>query len=196
MNRDLTPARGRWLYALLARLEKPLHRETSASIRQLYRRCCALRYALSQTSSAISVDQAATTSCSLDEFQAQLGRLNMLISIAGSYFGQGEEYDAFNRVLMCEGAEQSDEEDCDDDYEDDDVDEEAEYDENVAKDDSNIEQSTDRGGEGGGEWVAISVAGAVQSNRSGASSMELEDGEEPEEGQVDDEVATAKRFKS
>lgn len=34
---------GIWIYALLARIEKPIHRDMVASIRQLYRRCCELR---------------------------------------------------------------------------------------------------------------------------------------------------------
>lgn len=67
-----------WLYAMLARIEKPLHRDTVAAIRQLYRKCCVLRCKLDKIS---------------DGFNADLASLNVLISISGYYFGQGEQYD-------------------------------------------------------------------------------------------------------
>ena len=40
---EMSEARSRWLYALLARLEKPICQDTVALVRQLYRRCCNLR---------------------------------------------------------------------------------------------------------------------------------------------------------
>nr|XP_020013466.1 gem-associated protein 2 [Castor canadensis] len=42
-ERDFTPELGRWLYALLACLEKPLLPEAHSLIRQLARRCSEVR---------------------------------------------------------------------------------------------------------------------------------------------------------
>lgn len=73
--RDLTLPRAQWLYCLLARLEKPLYQDAAAVVRQLYRRCCELRAALSTEAGTFAQDLAA---------------LNVLVCIAGAYFGQGE----------------------------------------------------------------------------------------------------------
>ncbi len=78
---SIPTACGQWLYSLLARLEKPVCQATASTIRQLYRICCALRCHLVADSSS---------------FDADLAALNVLISICGAYFGQGEEYVAFN----------------------------------------------------------------------------------------------------
>jgi hypothetical protein len=77
----LTPIRSQWLYSLLARIEKPVHQDSVAMIRQLYRRCSFLRSTLSVNS---------------EIFDQELAFLNVLITIGGSYFGQGEEYTSFN----------------------------------------------------------------------------------------------------
>ena len=77
----ITSARGQWLYGLLARLEKPLDRNVSSIVRQLYRRCCSLRADLSSTSPS---------------FDVELATLNVLIGLSGAYFGQGEEYSRVN----------------------------------------------------------------------------------------------------
>ena len=77
----LTKARSKWIYSILARIEKPLHQDSSAMIRQLYRRCSFLRSTLSIIS---------------EFFDQELACLNVLITISGSYFGQGEDYTAFN----------------------------------------------------------------------------------------------------
>lgn len=74
-ERDLTLPRAQWLYCLLARLEKPLYQDAAAVVRQLYRRCCELRAALSKGAETFAQDLAA---------------LNVLVCITGSYFGQGE----------------------------------------------------------------------------------------------------------
>lgn len=68
-----------WIYALLARLEKPLHRDVVATIRQLFRRCCELRNELKTNS---------------ELFDTHLASLNLLIAITGYYFGQGENFDS------------------------------------------------------------------------------------------------------
>jgi hypothetical protein len=178
------------------RLEKPLHREVAAAVRQLYQRCRALRYALSQAAHLVvhssssssgggdgggqvpvpvqvqvqvgaagegareSMDGAAAavaaegefnSSCSSNtsssnsssynlgvysapmtpaQFQDGLAALNMLATICGSYFGQGEEYDAFNRALMLEAAaaeeDGEDAEEWDDENEEEDGEQEEE----------------------------------------------------------------------
>lgn len=85
-TRQLSSSRGKWLYSLLAKLEKPLHQDISALMRQLYRRCSILRYDLTNNNN----------NNNKLTFDDQLAVLNLLISITGSYFGQGEEY--FDRV--------------------------------------------------------------------------------------------------
>lgn len=183
----------------MARLEKPVYRETAASLRQLYRRCCNLRYHLN-TNNNDSIDSGnnkesasfnaynnnsnyqsktndisnefitATTTYNDDNnnntetnSSTELAALNILISITGSYFGQGEEYDEFNstHVMDHEEDEDDDEEEedanseevecsgSDDDYHCNEVDEE---------DEENVDMMMD-----------------------GAGNQELEDGEEPEE---------------
>jgi hypothetical protein len=204
------------LYALLARLEKPLYREVAASIRQLYRRCCALRYALSKSSTSLahSDSNTATTleggvASSAEAFQSQLALLNMLISICGSYFGQGEEYDAFNYALAAgEGddgnGEEGDGEDGNDGN-DECGDDGGEDDEYWEEDGAEYEVEMREGGESSAAqgWVAVttvvedSSTGVAESGicrtaaarkaelGTGASkagmAMELEEGEEQEE---------------
>ncbi|KAL7687941.1 hypothetical protein Plhal304r1_c020g0070641 [Plasmopara halstedii] len=66
----LTKARAVWIYALLARLDKPVHSNVAAVIRQILRRCWTLR-------------------CELEpQSEAQIKLLNILIVITGDYFGQ------------------------------------------------------------------------------------------------------------
>ena len=184
--RSLTPARGRWLYALLARTEKPLHRDTASSIRQLYRRCCALRYQLSLTTGAVPLSSSAPVTSAEDDantavkFQNELASLNVLISICGSYFGQGEEYDAFNRALMIEAAqieEQENEED--EDYEEgyEDGEETCEGTDMECVEEINQRNSAVNSGAGLGEWQSVSVARAVPQQHLQLMSMELEEGE-------------------
>lgn len=72
----LSRARAVWIYALLARLDKPVHAGVAATIRQLLRRCWQMRNALQETV----------------EPQA-LRSLNILICIAGDFFGQFDELD-------------------------------------------------------------------------------------------------------
>lgn len=69
-EREFAPQLGRWLYALLACLEKPLLPEAHSSIRQLARRCAQLR---------------STMNSQEDE---NLPALNLLICLVARYFEQ------------------------------------------------------------------------------------------------------------
>ena len=75
----LSLSRSQWIYALLAKLETPLYQDTVALLRQLYRKCCSLRANLQLGENNI-------------EFNKYLARINLLIFLTGSYFGQGELY--------------------------------------------------------------------------------------------------------
>jgi gem associated protein 2 len=70
----LTLLRSQWLFALTAWLDKPVHAETAAALRQLLRRCCQLRAGLQQYD------------------DPTLPLLNILIAISGAYFCQDENY--------------------------------------------------------------------------------------------------------
>lgn len=172
---------------MLARTEKPLHRDTASSIRQLYRRCCALRHQLSLTSSAVPLSSTSGSSAEDDaatavKFQNALASLNVLISICGSYFGQGEEYDAFNRALMIEAA-QIEEQDDDDEYGYDDEEGYEEGEEPYEDASTEYVEDSNSCSAGLGEWQSVSVAQAVPVSQENAQSMELEEGEEVEEGE-------------
>jgi hypothetical protein len=65
-------ARAQWLFALAARLEKPLHADAAAACRGLLRHCAALRAAAVGAGDPL------------------LPRLNVMIAVAGAYFGQDE----------------------------------------------------------------------------------------------------------
>ncbi|DBA04800.1 TPA: hypothetical protein N0F65_004437 [Lagenidium giganteum] len=67
---QLSRARAVWIYALLARLDKPVHADVAAVIRQLLRRCWLLRSQLS------------------DPADVRLRSLNVIIVLAGDFFGQ------------------------------------------------------------------------------------------------------------
>ncbi len=89
----LTRARASWMYALLARLEKPLHREECAAVRSVLRECCERRWNLVLPSSNDNVDDEAPmlNKCKEDndnEAWVQLTLLNTLIAITGIYFEQ------------------------------------------------------------------------------------------------------------
>ncbi|KAM9354227.1 gem-associated protein 2 [Pholidichthys leucotaenia] len=71
-EREFVPRLGRWLYALLACLEKPLLPEAHSSIRQLARRCSQLRSTLDSQE---------------DE---DLPALNLLICLVARYFEQND----------------------------------------------------------------------------------------------------------
>ncbi|KAG7392241.1 gem (nuclear organelle) associated protein 2 [Phytophthora pseudosyringae] len=67
---QVSRARAVWIYALLARLDKPVHASVAATIRQILRRCWTMRCELESPS------------------EIQLKSLNILIVIAGDFFGQ------------------------------------------------------------------------------------------------------------
>ncbi|GBG64922.1 hypothetical protein CBR_g48670 [Chara braunii] len=69
---NISEHRFAWLFALLAQVGKPLDADTTAAIRSLLRCCCRLR----------------STKQSVDD--PEMPRLNILIAIAGKYFGQAE----------------------------------------------------------------------------------------------------------
>jgi gem associated protein 2 len=70
----LTLLRSQWLFALTAKLDKPIHAETAAALRQMLRHCCHLRAGLQLHDDPL------------------LPLLNILIAISGAYFGQDEEF--------------------------------------------------------------------------------------------------------
>jgi hypothetical protein len=191
-------------------------------VRQLYRRCCALRHALCATSTNIATADAAHSSTShsgaegrseanqspLEVFHNQLATLNMLISICGSYFGQGEEYDAFNYALSsAAGADGSDEDDDDgeegsweeDEWENGEEDEEnGEYEEDTAGAESLNEVSAAAQPLSVGGWVTRPSAVVSSAGRHGTAAqgaMDLEEGEELEDGSAPTDTV-AKRTKS
>lgn len=140
----LSELQSQWLYSLLSRLEKPLHSDMTAAIRSLYRTCCQLRYA-----SALP-DSTAGDEDRDNQEEEELARLNILIAICGSYFGQSEEL-----ACLYEG------EHAGDAHEDDG--ESMEEDEEFGDD---VEEGEDDEGEGEGE------------GEDGVEKMEEEEGEE------------------
>ena len=73
-------SRTSWLFSLLSHLETPLFRDTVAAIRSLYLRCSELREHLVNDP---------------DYDESLLAALNLLISVSGNFYGQGEEYSNF-----------------------------------------------------------------------------------------------------
>ncbi|KAM8833654.1 gem-associated protein 2 [Synchiropus picturatus] len=71
-EQDFTPQLGRWLFALLASLEKPLLPEAHSCIRQLARRCAHLRC------------------CLESQEDEKLPALNLLICLVARYFEQND----------------------------------------------------------------------------------------------------------
>ena len=80
--------RAAWLYALLARLEVPLHRDDAGAVRALLRRLLAVRSGRDWNPDAVDA-------------RASLGRLNALIAVTGVYFEQG----GFQRVMTAVAAD-------------------------------------------------------------------------------------------
>jgi hypothetical protein len=91
----LTPRAAALLYALSARIEKPLHAGTCALYRELLRRCAARRAALGAAAAAATTAAnepgAAADAAHAVEADPLLPHLNILIISAGAYFGQDEE---------------------------------------------------------------------------------------------------------
>lgn len=102
--------RGAWLYALMARLLKPLPGDVSSTMRQLYRQSCIMRFVLVDKYITIkNINEIKSgnkcgplekhvsaiergISVSEDDFECKLGVLNTIIVITGLYFGQGEDF--------------------------------------------------------------------------------------------------------
>lgn len=90
--------RGSWLYGLLARLEKPLHQDIAAAVRQLFRRCCELRSELGEISPSPNLSRGSPEDEAYEDvpIEQTLAVLNAIIAITGAYFGQGEGYSAYH----------------------------------------------------------------------------------------------------
>jgi hypothetical protein len=129
---SMTRSQAQWLYALLTRLEKPIHRDTESLIRQLYRRCCQLRKDLSLRQSAMDMVSEADR-LGLDQSVAEL---NMMIAITGKYFGQGE-HDRSIYVQTSIAGLDTDHEEADEEEEDDDTDQMLEEGELAEEEDIN-----------------------------------------------------------
>jgi len=89
----LTPSRGLWIYALLSRLEKPLHRDDASCLRTLLRELCRLR-------AQVIVPSAITGGDFIPE-ETLLSTFNVLITIIGFYFEQSGEADGIMQSTAC-----------------------------------------------------------------------------------------------
>ena len=69
---DLSPDLSRWIYALLANLEKPIHRDDAARLHSLLRKLTSIR-------------------ASVEPGSNDLAQINLLITILAIYFEQGSE---------------------------------------------------------------------------------------------------------
>ena len=81
----LTRDRATWLYALLARMEKPLHREECVGVRGVLRECCRRRWELELPTG----EEKGRDDDDSKRAREQLALLNTLIAITGVYFEQG-----------------------------------------------------------------------------------------------------------
>jgi hypothetical protein len=93
-----TPSRTSWMYALLACLEKPLHRQEAACLYQLVKRLCLWRASMTLSSPPTTAATTTTTTTSTtssfnqqeyDQQRQELARCNALITILAIYFEQG-----------------------------------------------------------------------------------------------------------
>jgi survival of motor neuron protein-interacting protein 1 len=99
----LTRNRAAWIYALLARMEKPWHREECSAVRRLLRECCARRWELTlpdvdckpeynnDSIVALPMDVATPASDRDGELKTWelLAMLNTIIAVTGLYYEQG-----------------------------------------------------------------------------------------------------------
>ena len=81
----LTHQRAAWIYALLARMGKPWHRDECCVVRKVLRECCSRRWELSLPKDDDSSSQ------KTDKKWEQLALLNTLIAITGIYYEQGSK---------------------------------------------------------------------------------------------------------
>jgi survival of motor neuron protein-interacting protein 1 len=79
--------RSEWIYALLARLEKPIHRDDAAVLFGLLKELCLARSKINVDSVAVGVGDGGA---SVDDAAGmKLATLNVLITLIGIYFEQG-----------------------------------------------------------------------------------------------------------
>lgn len=83
----LTRSRGAWVYALLSMVEKPLHREEASMLRGLLRELCRLRAGIDIHTEK---NKAWSNNTGLLQYYETLALLNILITVVGIYFEQGE----------------------------------------------------------------------------------------------------------
>ncbi len=107
----MTTQRGKWIYSLLARLEKPLHRDEASSLTSLLRELCRIRSELSvedlngddsDEKKRLGSMLSTQNELGLDKKPSQpkdvLAILNTLIVIIGIYFEQCNTLDAIMKV--------------------------------------------------------------------------------------------------
>jgi survival of motor neuron protein-interacting protein 1 len=90
-NFPMSYQRSLWIYALLARLEKPLHRNESALLRTILRTCCQLRAECTKEDED-------------DGKTSVLPLLNVLIVIVGIYYEQGPQAMSIPNHQVCDAA--------------------------------------------------------------------------------------------
>ena len=94
----ITYNRASWIYALLARLEKPLHRDDGAMLRKFLRKCCEMRAEQPEPPKS-SID----SSLSMSGNENMLSMLNVLIALVGIYFEQGPQVMLWDQNVTEEG---------------------------------------------------------------------------------------------
>ena len=82
----LTAHRAAWIYALLARMDKPWHRDECCAVRKVLRECCSRRWELSLPEAE---EEGGTSTEENERKWEQLALLNTLIAITGIYYEQG-----------------------------------------------------------------------------------------------------------
>lgn len=97
---EATASRMLWMYALLANLKKPLHRDDLAMLRQLLMECCSRRwelYKMPTTAATPNFHSKDEKHCNDSKNTTTFGRgkcciqgLNLIICIVGIYFEQGK----------------------------------------------------------------------------------------------------------
>ena len=102
----MTTSRARWLYGLLARLAKPLHRDDAAMLRRLLRECCIRRAGIrvgilatrggDDNGDGTIMKREGGGSRSTGSNSGVVSILNTLIAIVGIYFEQGTTDELFS----------------------------------------------------------------------------------------------------
>mmetsp|Transcript_7333 Transcript_7333/g.11159 ORF Transcript_7333/g.11159 Transcript_7333/m.11159 type:complete len:386 (+) Transcript_7333:77-1234(+) len=96
----MSKARGKWIYALLSRLEKPLHRDEASSLSTLLRELCRLRSELRFDEQAAQDNSNGSNGIVFGDSSQKdvLATLNTLIIIVGIYFEQCSSLDSIMKV--------------------------------------------------------------------------------------------------